>query len=135
MLQPNGFPQPRLEVKVAAPIFLLRNLDPGRGFCNGTRLVVTRLGRYGVAARIVGTEFDGEERIIPRIKLIENDDDLSFRWSRTQLPVAVCFAMTINKAQGQSFQWLGVDLRQGTVTKVRTYVTCLIAPFTDRLRS
>ena len=63
----------------ATPLLLLRNLDPGRGLCNGTRLVVTRLGRYGVVARIVGTEFDGEERILPRVKLIESDDDLGFR--------------------------------------------------------
>ena len=122
MLQPNGFPRPLLQLKVSTPILLLRNLDPSRGLCNGTRMVVTRLGQHGIVARIMGTEFDGEERIIPRVKLIQNDDDLGFQRSRTQLPVTICFAMTINKSQGQSVTYVGLNMKAAVFTHGQFYV-------------
>ncbi|GJY59729.1 DNA helicase [Tanacetum coccineum] len=37
-----GFPPHRLELKVGAPIILLRNLNISGGLCNGTRLIVTQ---------------------------------------------------------------------------------------------
>ena len=45
--------------------------------------------------------------IIPRIPLIPT---LPFEFRRLQFPVALCFAMTINKSQGQTFKAVGVDL-------------------------
>lgn len=43
-LEPASLPPARLCLKVGAPIMLLRNLYPAEGLCNGTRLLVTRLG-------------------------------------------------------------------------------------------
>jgi ATP-dependent exoDNAse (exonuclease V) alpha subunit len=42
--------------------------------------------------------------------------------NRTQFPVRLCFAMTINKAQGQSLKRVGVDLRQSVFTHGQFYV-------------
>jgi len=39
-----GFPNHAIQLKVSAPIVLLRNLDPSIGLCNGTRLIIERLG-------------------------------------------------------------------------------------------
>jgi len=36
----SGLPPHRLHIKTGAPIMLLRNLDPVRGHCNGTRYIV-----------------------------------------------------------------------------------------------
>lgn len=40
------------------------------------------------------------------------EGDLAFILCRRQFPVQLCFAMTINKSQGQSLSYVGLDLRQ-----------------------
>jgi hypothetical protein len=44
ILQFNGITNHKLELKVGEPIFLLRNLNQSIGLCNGTRLIVKKLG-------------------------------------------------------------------------------------------
>ena len=120
--QPASLPPSQLQLKVGAPIILLRNLSPKNGMCNGTRLCVTRLGRRCIQARILGGDFDGQEWLIPRIELQSSPDEHAFIVRRTQFPVRLCFAMTINKAQGQSFDVVGVDLRLPVFSHGQLYV-------------
>nr|GEV47092.1 DNA helicase [Tanacetum cinerariifolium] len=47
------FPPHRLELKVGAPIILLRNLNISGGLCNGTQLIVTQLLSKVIEARII----------------------------------------------------------------------------------
>jgi ATP-dependent DNA helicase PIF1 len=44
ILQFSGIANHKLELKVGMPILLLRNLNQSIGLCNGTRLIVKRLG-------------------------------------------------------------------------------------------
>jgi hypothetical protein len=60
-------------------------------------------------------EFDGEFRTILCIK-ISSGDELLFTLTCKQFLIRVCFAMTINKLQGQSFKQVGVDLRTPAFT-------------------
>ena len=53
-------------------------------------------------------EMAGNEKIIPMIKLTFAEDKLPFVFSHKQLPVRLAFAMTINKAQGQTFNHVGL---------------------------
>lgn len=41
----SGVPNHKLELKVGAPIILLRNINLQRGLCNGTRLVINQISR------------------------------------------------------------------------------------------
>jgi len=43
-LQFGGIANHKLELKVGVPILLLRNLNQSIGLCNGTRLIIKRLG-------------------------------------------------------------------------------------------
>ncbi|XP_024995918.1 uncharacterized protein LOC112529076 [Cynara cardunculus var. scolymus] len=43
-LQFNGVPNHEIQLKVGAPVMLLRNINQTEGLCNGTRLIVTLLG-------------------------------------------------------------------------------------------
>ena len=118
-----ALPLAKLRLKVGAPILLIRNLQPRHGLCNGTRLSVVSLSGNCIEARILGGSFHGEIRLIPRIKQVsKEDDDLPFIIQRIQFPVKLCFAMTINKSQGQSFDHVGVDLREPVFTHGQFYV-------------
>ena len=118
----GGIPLHKLELKKGVPVMLLRNLSPGEGLCNGTRLVVTRLGQHILEARIIGGQYAGNIALIPRIMLSSSDLELPFKLSRRQFPVRVSFAMSINKSQGQSVRHTGIDLRIPVFTHGQLYV-------------
>jgi len=46
---------------------LLRNLDKSMSLCNGSKLIVTKLGKHLVEAKIVTGEKIGEKVLIPRM--------------------------------------------------------------------
>lgn len=89
---------------------LLRNLDVSEGLCNGTRLIVTELCNNIIRAKIITGEFSGREVHIPRITLDSNKSQLGCSMQRHQFPVRPAFAMTIHKAQGQTFEFVGICL-------------------------
>lgn len=117
-----SLPPAVLQLKVGAPAILLRNISPKEGMCNGTRLRIIGLGRNCIKVTILGGEWDGQVRLLPRIKLTSSEEDLPFILTRKQFPIRLCFAMTVNKAQGQSLQHVGVDLRTGAFTHGQLYV-------------
>ena len=61
---------------------LLRNLYAQHGLCNGTRMVIVRLLKHGVVARIDGGDFNGYVHFIPRINCTSNEGDLPFKLFR-----------------------------------------------------
>ncbi|KAL4579451.1 hypothetical protein LXL04_015599 [Taraxacum kok-saghyz] len=49
----SGVPNHAVHLKIGAPIILLRNLNLQMGLCNGTRLIVTQIGRRVIEAVII----------------------------------------------------------------------------------
>ncbi|GJZ64123.1 DNA helicase [Tanacetum coccineum] len=89
---------------------LLRNVNLSGGLCNGTRMIVISLMSKLIEAQIITGTRVGEKVYIHRIPLTHKDPTLSFTFKRTQFPVKLCYAMTINKSQGQSLSKIGVYL-------------------------
>jgi len=118
----GSLPPSCLRLKIGVPVILIRNLSPREGLCNGTRMRVVGISRNCLQVAILGGRFDGEIRLLPRIKLTTTEEDLPFILERTQFPVRPCFAMTVNKSQGQSLQQVGVDLRTKAFTHGQLYV-------------
>ena len=71
---------------------------------------------------MLGGDFDGQLRVISRITLRGDGKQLGVQMTRRQLPVRLCFAMTINKSLGQSFHTVGLDLRTPVFTHGQLYV-------------
>lgn len=85
--------------------------------------------------RILGGENDGEIALIPRITMQpESTSHLAFRFSRRQFPVRLAFALTINKAQGQSVKYVGLDLRIPVFSHGQLYVALSRATSSSRVR-
>ncbi|GMF37511.1 unnamed protein product [Phytophthora fragariaefolia] len=120
----NGIPPNKLTLKKGAPIMMMRNLNPDLGLCNGTRLRIVELKPHVIHATIMTGERQGQHVLIPRIVFISDDDtrEFPFRLRRNQFPVVPAFAMTINKAQGQTVQNLGLYLATPCFSHGQLYV-------------
>ncbi|GFW17625.1 ATP-dependent DNA helicase [Trichonephila clavipes] len=116
-----GMPPHVLTLKIGVPIILLRNINPPR-LCNGTRLSVKKMMNNVIEATILTGKFKGEDVLLPRIPMIPTD--MPFEFKRLQFPVRLAFAMTINKAQGQSLQVCGLNLENPCFSHGQLYVAC-----------
>jgi SpoU rRNA methylase family enzyme len=66
-LQFSGITNHKLEFKVGVPILLLHNFNQSIGLCNGTKLIVKRLGQHVIEAKIITWNNVGKCVFIPRI--------------------------------------------------------------------
>ncbi|KAK1401670.1 ATP-dependent DNA helicase [Heracleum sosnowskyi] len=118
----SGMPNHKIQLKIGAPIMLLRNLNPKKGLCNGTRLIVTRCYPFLIEAVIITGNKIGDIAYIPRITMTPADKTYPFVLKRKQFPVALSYAMTINKSQGQTMKNVGLYLPNSVFSHGQLYV-------------
>ncbi|XP_039772160.1 ATP-dependent DNA helicase PIF6-like [Panicum virgatum] len=122
-ITPNGLPPYELKVKKNCPVILLRNLDPHNGLYNETRLVVRGFQNNSIDAEIVNGQHAGKRVFIPRIPMSPSEDlALPFKFKRKQFPIRLSFAMTINKAQGETIPNVGIYLPEPMFSYGQLYV-------------
>ncbi|PIA60644.1 hypothetical protein AQUCO_00300275v1 [Aquilegia coerulea] len=94
-LQVSGVPNHAIELKVGVPIMLLRNANPKSGMCNGTRLIVIKLGKLVIEGQIITGSHVGERRTIPRIVITTMNTKTSIHtWS------TICCGFKNNAREG-----------------------------------
>ena len=110
----SGMPSHSMTLKIGTPVILLRNLrgGPGGELRNGTRMIMLKLGdklqvlELGIANGVKKGKCD----LIPRITIAPSDTELPFTLKRRQFVIRPCFAMSTNKAQGQTLDFVGIHL-------------------------
>jgi ATP-dependent DNA helicase PIF1 len=126
-LNSSSLPHHETRLKVNAVVMLIRNLNVMMGLCNGTRLQLLGIGRHTLRAVILTGSHAGETVILPRITVTDNVN-FPFAVHRHQFPIKLAFAMTINKAQGQTLTRLGIDLTTPVFDHGQLYTALSRAP-------
>ena len=120
-----GIPNHKIELKEGVPIMLLRNVNQKLGMCDGTRLIVTHLRTWIIEAKIITGSNIGTKVLIPRIVLSPTESKWPFILKRRQFPLKICYAMTINKSQGQTLNNVGLYLQVQCSAMASYMLLCL----------
>ncbi|MCP4491587.1 MAG: AAA family ATPase [Gammaproteobacteria bacterium] len=121
-LIPSGMPPHELNLKEGAIVMLLRNLCATEGLCNGSRLIVKAARNNVICCSIASGRLKGKQVLIPRISIRNSDPFATIEFARRQFPLRLSFAMTINKAQGQTFDRIGILLPEPVFSHGQLYV-------------
>ncbi|XP_056695140.1 uncharacterized protein [Spinacia oleracea] len=88
----------------------------------GGRNVQSLLNHRIIEAQVVTGINAGDMVSIPRVEMSQSDSKWPFILKRRQFPIKVCFAMTINKSQGQTFDHVGIYLPEPVFIHGQLYV-------------
>ncbi|XP_022841841.1 uncharacterized protein LOC111365518 [Olea europaea var. sylvestris] len=122
-LTPNGIPLHELKLKMNCLVMLLRNINHSEGLCNGTRLIYRKFERNVILVEITTGKYRGKQVFLPRIPFIPlKTDRTTIPFKRTQFPIRPCFAMTINKAQDQPLDFVGLYIPEPVFCHGQLYV-------------
>ena len=122
-ISPGGLPPHILRLKKGAPIMLLHNIDPKAGLCNGTRLICRGCFNNIIDIEILIGQYVGTRVFLPRIPLKTTENvHLPFVMIRQQFLIHLSFALTINKAQGQTIPTVGIYLPDHVFSHGQLYV-------------
>ncbi|XP_074352479.1 uncharacterized protein LOC141691608 [Apium graveolens] len=123
-----GLPPHDLVLKEGLVVMLLRNMNQSLGLCNGTRMIVRKCLKHTILCEIMTghlVELGTSSLALNCAQLIQPFLSISFESSspfKFVVPVQVCFAMTINKSQGQSLDHVGLYLPESVFCHGQYYV-------------
>jgi hypothetical protein len=123
-LTPPGMPQHTLNIKVGAVYMLLRNLNVKQGLCNGSRLIILEKFKHSLKCELIPPSPTSEpplQFMLPRITLT-SPEQYPFAFARHQFPIRPAFAVTINKAQGSTYNRVGINLTKPVFSHGQLYV-------------
>jgi len=114
-----GAPDHDLVLKKNCVVILIRNLSFANKLVNGTKLIV-----IGISKKLIEVRHPGQTDtiFIPRIPFKFSTGRSGIEMVRRQFPLKLAYGMTINKAQGQTIDLLGVDLRSPVFSHGQLYV-------------
>lgn len=137
----------KLELKIGASVMLLVNLDVGAGLVNGSIGKVTAFTTEGPEVLFT----NGLRQIITpntwhinEHRIFGTESAYVSVASREQIPLKVCYATTIHKSQGQTFDLVDLDLNEAfacgqaytALSRVRKLAGLSVKPFNvDRIKA
>lgn len=111
----------------------MRNMK-ALGLASNSRVRILRINTYSIVAVTLDTD-NNRKIIIPRIRFkFKLQYASSFYMIRIQFPLRLAYAMTSNRSQGQSTDYLGYDLTDDAFTHGQNYVPFSRVRRYDRIR-
>ena len=120
-----GVPLHELQLFPRAMCMVMRNLDPRRGLVNSAKCAVVAVDRHVIQVRLLGAAVGSDPLLIPRISFTQRLDVKEPRspvLKRMQYPLQLCYSITVNKSQGQTLEYVGLDFRADSFSHGQTYV-------------
>ncbi|XP_021729317.1 uncharacterized protein LOC110696333 [Chenopodium quinoa] len=110
-----GLPNHCLELKVGAPVILMRNMNQSIGLCNGTRLIIKKLGYRVIEEKVITGPRATESVLIPRIDLTPSNKKIDLPLKRRGTKFKSHYLMLIGKykeifKQGKVYSIAQLDL-------------------------
>jgi hypothetical protein len=122
-LQYSGVPDHRLLVKKGAVFILCRNQAP---YTNGTKVVITEIrSKFLLEARVIDPinfTLSVEPFFIHRIMFEWEMPSLHIKMQRMQFPLVSSYAITVNRSQGLTLSFVGLDLRDQVFSHGHSFV-------------
>jgi hypothetical protein len=110
---PNGFPDHLIELKKGSIVIMIKNISTPGGLSNGTRLQVLNISSsLLVCKHLFGTRKGKTVYLSKSIFEYGKSQGEGVPFDRIQFPIKLAFAMTVNKAQGQTLGNIGLALRE-----------------------
>ncbi|TMW84209.1 hypothetical protein EJD97_025613, partial [Solanum chilense] len=98
-------------------------IRPLKWFMQWTRFICRGFEKNIIQVKITTGQYDTKQIFIPRIQLSPPDNEVyPFKFIRKQFPIRLYFAVTINKAQGQTIPNVGLYLPQHVFSHGQLYV-------------
>ncbi|XP_026419820.1 uncharacterized protein LOC113315778 [Papaver somniferum] len=116
-IAPRGFPSYILKLKIGTPV------DAKNGLCNGTRLIIKEFFPNCIDAVIISGNYIGTRVFIHKMPLEPPENlKLPYKFKHKQFPICLCFAFTINKAQGKTIENTGIFFPEHVFIHSQLYV-------------
>ncbi|CAM9146776.1 unnamed protein product, partial [Ectocarpus sp. 12 AP-2014] len=115
-----GTPPHNIHIKLGSLIFFVRNINFDSGLVNGRKGIIR-----GISRRVLDIEVITEGSRIVKVPRICSEVQVGSRgitFHRHEFPVKLCYAMTMNKSQGQTLKAVGLDLRGDVFCHGQLYV-------------
>ena len=111
-----GIAQHKLNLKLGAPVVLLRNIDPKNGHCNGVKYIINNMRKHIIELKSISQGNFGSFLFLPRILMVSQTATLPFTLKRRQFPIRLAFGITSNRSQGETLQKVGLYCAQDFFT-------------------
>jgi hypothetical protein len=113
-------PDHEIELKVGDICLITRNMNC-LGLASNSTVRILRINTYSIVICTMDTE--KRSVIVPRIRFVfKLKYASSFNLTRIQFPLRLAYAMTINRSQGQSIDFLLLDITKQAFEHGQAYV-------------
>ena len=118
-LKSPGVPEHELKLKLNCLCMVTRNISVQDRLMNNTKVIVREIGRHLVT---VETLMGHRRFVLPRIIFRFTLPRSGLMIDRRQFPLRLCYAITVNKSQGQTLNRVCIDLREHPFAHGQLYV-------------